>query len=103
MAMTKKEDAAPADPMDRRSEFDHETGKLSEPEVGDDPKVKIHDVEPVRDSNMYEDQGNGPVPRRADPFAHQRDQQAAKKAGLEDQKKSAAAHKDDDQKDGDKK
>lgn len=80
MNMSKKEAEAEAtaDVMaDKRSEYDHKEGVLSEPQLGDEPKVVRHQVDPVRDPKLFEEEGNGPVPRRGDPFAHQRDEKAA--------------------------
>lgn len=78
--MTKNE--TPADPMaDKRSEYDHKEGVLNEPKLGDEPKVLRHRVDMRRDIEVEEGQDpNGPVPRRGDPFAHQRDAAAAKAA-----------------------
>lgn len=89
-----KKDEAPADPMaEDVSKFDHETGKLYEPKVEDEPRVRRHQVDPIRNPMSAEDAeevGNGPVPRRGDPFAHQRDAKAAKaeaaKQAAEDKK-----------------
>lgn len=96
MSMTKTEkDKAMADPMaDNRSEFDHETGKLTEPEVGTDPQVLRHRVDAIKDPALFEEeQGNGPIPRRGDPFAHQRDEKAAKAGGEAELKESDARAK----------
>lgn len=90
--MTEKKEV-PADPMaDKRSEFDHKEGRLSEPKIGDEPKVMRHDVDPRRDINLEEGQDvHGPVPRRGDPFAHQRDAKAAEAGN----KKEAAKEEDE--------
>lgn len=78
-------------PEDRRSHYDHEQGSLSEPQREDDPKVERKHVDPIRDPALYDEEGNGPVPRRGDPFAHQRDEKgaksAAKKQAKDDEKK----------------
>lgn len=86
--MTTKTDDKPQDPMDQRSEFDHKEGRLTEPKPGDNPTVLRHQVDPVMDPAQFEDEGNGVVPRRADPFAHQRDEKAAKAAHKEEAKKN---------------
>ncbi len=70
-----------------RSEYDHKEGRLSEPKPGDEPTVLRHQVDAVMDPKQFEEEGNGVVPRRADPFAHQRDEAAAKKANKEEAKK----------------
>lgn len=76
--MTKKKDEQKQE--DRRSHYDHEEGVLTEPRKEDDPAVIRKEVDPPRDPALYNDEGNGPVPRRGDPYAHQRDEKAAKKA-----------------------
>lgn len=82
-----KKTEAPAEKEEQRAAFDHKEGVYSEPKVGDDPKVRRHDVEPTRNPAEFEELGNGPVPRRADPYAAQRDKKAAEKSVKEDSKK----------------
>ncbi len=88
--MTKKKEEAAADPIqENRAEYDHETGTYREPKVGDDPKVLgRHQVDARQDIELEEGQDpNGSIPRRADPFAHQRDKKAAEKEYKEEAKK----------------
>lgn len=84
--MTSKKDEPKQE--DRRSHYDHEEGVLTEPRKEDDPMVERKEVDPPRDPELYSDLGNGPVPRRGDPYAHQRDEKAAKKAAKKEEKKS---------------
>lgn len=77
--MTTKKDEKQKKQEDRRSHYDHEEGVLTEPTRDDDPQVIRKQVDPIRDPDMSEDVGYGPVPRRGDPYAHQRDQKATKK------------------------
>lgn len=85
-----------------RSEYDHKEGRLSEPKVGDEPTVLRHQVDPVMDPKQFEDEGNGVVPRRADPFAHQRDEKAAKAAHKEEVAKGEKESDPTDKPKGDK-
>lgn len=91
-----------ADPMDKRSEYDHENGVLMEPKPGDEPRVERKQVDPVRDPALFveENNDNGPVPRRGDPYAHQRDTKAAEAGAKKEEKESAPARKakEDDKK-----
>lgn len=87
-----KKDAKQEDVMDKRSEYDHESGVLNEPKPEDDPKTYRHQVDPVRDPALV-DQENNPVPRRGDPFAHQRDEKAAKAGHKEEVAKEEKAEK----------
>lgn len=85
----KKDDAAAdvaADPMaDKRAEYDHAEGSYSEPALKDEPIVRRHQVDPRRDIEVEEGQSPlGPVPRRADPHAAQRDAKAAEKSGKDE-------------------
>lgn len=91
--MSKKDEKI--SPEDRRSHYDHKEGILTEPRRGDDPKVERKQVDPVRDPALYDNEGNGPVPRRGDPFAHQRDAKAAKSEGAKQAKEDSKAEKDD--------
>lgn len=92
--MNKKAEA-PADPMaEKRASYDHETGTYSEPKPGDNPKTVRHQVDPRLDRATEDSQNpNGPVPRRADPFAHQRDEKAAKAEAAKGEKASAKEEK----------
>lgn len=81
--MTKKEDKQ----EDQRSHYDHKEGVLTEPRKEDDPQVVRKQVDPIRDPDMSEEMGNGPIPRRGDPYAHQRDAKAAKAEGKKEEKK----------------
>lgn len=99
MANTKKDKQKDEKQQERRSHYDHEEGILTEPRRDDDPKVIRKQVDPVRDPALYGNEGNGPVPRRGDPFAHQRDEKAAEKGAKEEQKKDEErAKKEDDKK-----
>ena len=92
---TKKDNEKVQESEDKRSHYDHETGTLSEPKPND-TKVYRHQVDPIRDPAVVEEEGNGPIPRTGDPFAHQRDAKAAEKAGKEEAK--ASKTKDEDKK-----
>lgn len=72
---------------DGRSYYDHENGVLVEPKPND-TRVMRHQVDPIRDPAIVSDEGNGPIPRTGDPFAHQRDTKAAEKAAKEEAKES---------------
>lgn len=82
---------APADPIaDNRAAYDHKEGVYTEPKVGDEPKVVRHQVDARQDIDM-EEEGNGPIPRRADPFAAQRDEKAAKAEYAKEKKEGEKA------------
>ena len=94
---TKKDEAKIAEQEEPRSSYDHETGVLTEPKPND-TKVYRHQVDPIRDPSVVEEEGNGPIPRTGDPFAHQRDAKAAEKAGKDETKADKAKAKDEDKK-----
>lgn len=81
---------------DKRSSYDHKAGVLTEPPLKDEPRVMRHQVDALKNIGPEEGQDpNGPVPRRGDPFAHQRDAKAAEAAG---KKEAAKKEKDEDKK-----
>jgi hypothetical protein len=90
-----KKDEAQADPMAEGSSYDHKTGTLSEPAKADEPQVRRHQVDPVSDPALFEEANeNPPIPRRGDPYAHQRDEKAAK-AGYEKEAKADERSKEE--------
>ncbi len=81
------QEKAQADPMAEGSTYDHKTGVLTEPGTENEPKVIRNQVDPVRDPKLFEEEmEDAPIPRRGDPFAHQRDEKAAE-AGAKEQAK----------------
>lgn len=97
MAQSKPKSEAPADPTAERSSYDHKTGKLTEPDKSGDPEVIRHQVDPVQDPALFTEANvNSPVPRRGDPYAHQRDEKAAK-AGYKEEAKREERTKDEEE------
>lgn len=88
-----------ADPMaEKVAAYDHETNTYVEPAPEDDPKTRRHQVDALLNAVEADQDPRGPVPRRADPFAHQRDASAAEKAAKAAEKERAKAEKAEDNK-----
>ncbi len=96
--MTKKNETPADEVAENRASVDREGDApvYREPKVGDNPKVMRHQVDPLRNVVEEDQDERGPIPRRADPHAFQRDEKAAKA----EHKKEAA--KEDDKDDGKK-
>lgn len=94
---SKKNDEQTRDEMaEKRSHYDHETSTLMEPAKGDDPQVRRHQVDMLRDPALFEEESkDAPAPRRGDPFAHQRDEKAAKAEHKKEAAKDEDKSKDD--------